>query len=81
VHFPEWLTGTGRRWYAVISTIGTLGSVAAFAVSRLQFCAWLAMAFLFSWVVALFWTAHNEHKAEVDSERLSLVGEVEAKGS
>jgi hypothetical protein len=63
-----WLTGTGRRWFALISVAGTLASVGAFAASKFQFWAWLAMAFLFSWVVALFWTAHDEHKARIRAE-------------
>lgn len=54
--------------------MGTLGSVGAFAASKFQFWAWLAMAFLFSWVVALFWTAHDEHRARIRAENSSLTG-------
>lgn len=64
-----WLTGTVRLWLAVTGVAITLTTIGLFAASNFRLWAWLAIAFLLSWVVAFAWTARNEHQG-----RLAAVG-------
>jgi hypothetical protein len=68
-----WLTGTVRRWFVVIGGVITLVTVVLFAATNFRLWAWLAIAFLFSLVVAFAWTARDEHRERI-SAATSTVG-------
>lgn len=63
-----WLSGTARRWFALITTVGTVVTVAVFLATERRLWAWLAIAFLASLVVALAWTAHDEHQVRIRAQ-------------
>ena len=63
-----WVTKAGQRWLAVIGFLSTVAGVVVFAISERRPWAWLAIAGLATLVVAVGWTAHDEHKARVAAE-------------
>ena len=70
-----WLTRTVRRWLALTGGVVTLATIALFAVSNFRLWAWLAIAFLFSWVVAFALTARAEHQGRTAVESSTIQGD------
>ena len=63
-----WLTRTVRLWLAVTGVLVTLATIGLFAASNFRLWAWLAIAFLASWIVAFGWTARAEHQGRLLAE-------------
>ena len=64
-----WVLKVWQRWLALIGAISTLTGVVVFALAHGREGAWIAIAGLLVLVVALAWTAYDEHSARLAAER------------
>ena len=67
-----WLVGAGHRWLILMGFASTVLGIIAFAASERRYWAWLAIAGLLVLVAAFGWTAHDEHKALVETRPDSI---------
>lgn len=59
----DWLTGTVRRWVALVGAVLTLSGAIGYAVSDRRLWAWLAILALVLLAVALAWNARDAQRA------------------
>ena len=62
------LPSVWQKWLAMIALVSTLAGVGVFIGTHHNEWAWLAIAGLASLVVAVGWTAHDEHRARLLAE-------------
>jgi hypothetical protein len=88
-----WLSGTARRWFALVGGVATVGSLLAFAATQSRWLSWIAAAGLFLLALAFAMEARSAHRAlgtttldlrsqlqkqlEASAERLEYLGSVD----
>lgn len=62
-----WLTGTARRWFALVTGALTVIAGIGFAATAHRYWAWITIGALGLLVVALAWNARDVHRAAAQS--------------